>query len=151
MADVFISYHEGSAGELVQQIAAALDRVGISCWYANRDIYEGNFVGEITRAIRDCRVFLLILNREALSSRYMQSETMLGFRRVMNREPMTLLAFRADDCDWKESKAYGVQIMDGTPPDEAHIRALVKRVSRILGRETRRPAEQAAQRTAENR
>ena len=41
VADVFISYHEQSAGDIAAKIAAALEEAGISCWYAKRDIPAG--------------------------------------------------------------------------------------------------------------
>ena len=63
MADVFSSYHEKSAGEIAAKIADALESVGISCWYAKRDIPSGgDFARSIPTQIDACKVFLLILN-----------------------------------------------------------------------------------------
>ena len=59
--DVFISYHTSTAADQVRKIAAALEGAGISCWYAPRDCAP-QFAEEIVRAIRGCRVFLLLLN-----------------------------------------------------------------------------------------
>lgn len=153
MADVFISYPL-SAGTIVERIAAALDAEGISCWYATKDIYDRDSVGEITRKIRECKVFLLILNQDALKSRYVGSETALAFRRVINYEKMTFLPFCVDDCDWENAEnaiSYFlvlVQVMNGAPPDDRHIRKLCERVKRIVGgKASRRPAE--ANRAAE--
>lgn len=70
MADVFISYHENSAGELAKQIADALDAAGISSWCARRDLPGGgNFAQDIPPQIGACRVFLLILNNNVYQSR----------------------------------------------------------------------------------
>ena len=56
MADVFISYHAKSAGELAAQIAAALESAGISCWYAKRDIPPGgDFARYIPPKIDACK------------------------------------------------------------------------------------------------
>ena len=153
MADVFICYYAGSAGAIVKRIASELKKHGISCWYAEKSIYEGDFVGQITREIRECKIFLLILNEDALKSRYMESEVSLAFRRVNNYEKLTFLPFRVDDCDLEESPQFTyflgrTQIMDGNPPDEAHIEKLVQRIVRLTGEKPPAPLQSEAKRPA---
>ena len=44
---VFISYHHDSSAQLVEHIVQALEREGIECWYAPRDVtskYAGDIV-----------------------------------------------------------------------------------------------------------
>ena len=154
MADVFISYHPDSAGKLVRKITETLKKYGISYWYATKKIYAKNSLGEITREIRDCKVFLLILNEGALKSRYVESETALAFRRMMNYEQMTFLPFCVDDCDWRNAPITRYLdhflVMRGTPPAE-RIPKLCERVARIVGANpARRPAEDEANRVVEN-
>ena len=151
MADVLISYHPDSTGETVRRIAAALEANGISCWYAAKELYDKDCVGEIAREIRKCRVFLLALNQDALKSRYMESEAALAYRRVMNRERLTFLCFLTDNCDWKDSPIASylnrAQIMDGDFP----VAELCDRIARIVrGKPIRRPSERTASRPSEN-
>ena len=138
MADVFISYHQKSTGEIVKQIATTLSGYGISCCYAEKEIYETDSVGWIAREIRNCKVFLLILNQGAMQSRYVENEVALAFRRSNNYEQMTVVTFRVDDCDLDENPAFDyllrrVQIMNGNPPNKAHIEELAQRISRLIG------------------
>lgn len=80
--DVFISHHEDSAGPLAAQIANALQSVGISCWYAPRDITPGkDFREEISAAIYQCKVFLLLLNPEVEHSPEVLAEFSVNSRR----------------------------------------------------------------------
>ena len=95
MADVFISYHMKSAGELAQQIADALETVGISCWYANRDMIPGQFVKSIMDAINQCKIFLLILNEEANQSKYVFNELSNAYRRF--EDGIIILPFKVGD------------------------------------------------------
>ena len=155
MADVFISYHPDSAGKLVKKIADTLESVGVSCWYAPKRFYAKKALGKITREIRECKVFLLILTRDALKSRYVESETALAFRRVMNYENLTVVPFRADDCDLKENLQFAfylnnIQIMNGVPSEEC-VPKLCERIARIVGgKASRRSAERTASRPSEN-
>ena len=140
MADVFISYHKKSSATIAAQIAAALERSGVSCWYEKRDMETVEFPGQITRAIRECSAFILILNRESARSRYNESEVTMAFRRILNQERLTFLPFRVEDFDLKNSAwasyfLHNYQIMDGCPPNEEHIRELADRVSRLVRRE----------------
>ena len=89
VADVFISYHHDSAEKLVEQIAAALEKAGISCWYAKRDIPPGgDFARYIPLQINACKVFLLILSSGVCESRHVQNSVPLrNFHRINNRSP----------------------------------------------------------------
>ena len=138
MADVFLSYAGDSGRARAEQIARHLEETGISCWYADRDIPPGvdMFAGFMTRAIRECRVFLLILNQEAARSAYVQSESALALRRILNYENLTLLAFRVDDVDTRadDFRLYDLprfQIVDGCAPDA--LRKLGSQIARIVG------------------
>ena len=60
--EVFISYHRDSSAELVENIVQALESKGIKCWYAPRDVVS-KYAGDIVKAIEDCKIFLLIMNK----------------------------------------------------------------------------------------
>lgn len=146
--DVFISYHTQSAGDAVEKICEALENAGISCWYAPRNV-GANYAQSIVEAIRGCRVFLLVLNKESNLSAHVLNEVNCAFDRFRNHEDITLLPFRIDDCALSDDVYYylgRIHIMDGAcPPEIVRIQELVARVSVILGKEAERTAVLPAQ------
>ena len=103
--EVFISYHTQSAGDALRKICAALEGAGISCWYAPRNV-EANFAQSIVEAIRGCRVFLLLLNKESNVSAHVLNEVHCAFDRLRNYEDIVLLPFRIDDCILSDDMYY---------------------------------------------
>ena len=100
MADVFISYHESSAGGLAAQIADTLEASGISCWYAKRDIPTGgDFARTIPPQIDACKVFLLILNENAQRSKHIESELGLAFSRANRGGDITIFPVEIGDFE----------------------------------------------------
>lgn len=74
MKQVFISYTTCNKVQTTE-IRDYLERQGIACWMGNRDIPGGaNYTKEITTAIRECEVFVLILSAEAQKSEYVFRE-----------------------------------------------------------------------------
>ena len=136
VADVFISYHESSAGALAEQIADALESNGVSCWYARRDLPPGAvFSDYIPQAIRKCKVFLLILNEGSNQSEHVKNELNLAFRRINRHEQITLVPFRVDNCIVSDSIDYFIsrfQITDGNSSDELYTQVLVEQILDIL-------------------
>ena len=138
MADVFISYRSESALRLVEDtLVPAIESAGFPCWYAKRDSHSGAYGGNIKRAIYDCRVFLLVLEQAALHSPHIRNETALAFRRLADDEPITLIPFRIDDCNLRDDDDLDYyllceQIVDGRPPDAAHIQNLLDIISELL-------------------
>ena len=58
--EVFISYQTESL-DFVEQLCKLLENYDIKCWYGNRDVIS-NHASEIPKAIRGCKVFLLIVD-----------------------------------------------------------------------------------------
>ena len=81
-ADVFISYHTKTCKDLAEMIAAILSKHNVSCFFAGRDITHDVYAGQIFNAIRNCKVFLLLLNREASESYDVINEINLMAQRV---------------------------------------------------------------------
>lgn len=79
MSSVFISYaHADSeiAIKLQNEFAAA----GLTCWRDERCIRTGDdFAVEITRAIRDCKLFVLLLSPASNSSDYVHKEVAIAY------------------------------------------------------------------------
>lgn len=137
---VFISHHTATAGTLVSQIAAVLEKNKISCWYAPRDTNprDGSFVTSITKAMRNCAVFLLILDQEANYSRYVSSEVGFMISRVLKEKPQTvILPVHVDECDicdelWFFTWEYPM-IKIKTPLSEGDAVECVRRTKEALG------------------
>lgn len=74
MKEVFISYSSTdlTSAETVRNV---LEKNGLSCWMAPRDIPGGsNYTKEIPIAIRNCKVFVLILSKNAQGSHWVLKE-----------------------------------------------------------------------------
>jgi len=72
--DIFISYSTLDSG-YARDIQEYLERNGIPCWIAPRDIPSGsNYTKEIPVAIKSCRVFLLLLTKNAQQSQWVLKE-----------------------------------------------------------------------------
>lgn len=74
MKEVFISYStvDTTPAETVRNV---LEKNGLSCWMAPRDIPGGsNYTKEIPIAIRNCKVFVLILSENAQNSHWVLKE-----------------------------------------------------------------------------
>ena len=138
---VFISYHTETGTDAVRKICAALEGAGISCWYAPRNV-GANYAQSIVEAIRECRVFLLVLNEGSNVSAHVLNEINCAFDRFRAHEDITLLPFRIDQCTLSDDIYYylgRIHIMDGIlPPELLRVQELVDRVSKLLGQEPSR-------------
>ena len=77
--DVFIS-HSAQDKKVAETICAALEESGIQCWVAPRDVRPGkSFPGEITRAIQQSKVMLLIFSTHSNSSEQVLREVQREF------------------------------------------------------------------------
>ncbi|MBR0283105.1 MAG: leucine-rich repeat protein [Oscillibacter sp.] len=132
MAEVFISYSKGNADNIAQQIADALNRAGITCWYMGRDSRHGRYSDRITKAIRECSVFVLILNQDSNQSKNVLSEVNIAFK--YDKE---IIPFHIDDCEMSDALFYHLSpftTINANPPDEQRVHGLVEEVADILGR-----------------
>ena len=76
--DVFIS-HSAQDKKVAETICAAFEQNGIRCWVAPRDVRPGrSFPGEITRAIQQSKVMLLIFSKHSNSSEQVLREIQLA-------------------------------------------------------------------------
>ena len=82
--DIFIS-HSSTNKAAADAVCHALESNGIRCWIAPRDVPPGSkFGAEITKGIRDCKVFLLVFSDEVNNSEAVQKEierATLGFKK----------------------------------------------------------------------
>lgn len=139
--EVFISYHTDSSSDTVKKICAALEGVGVSCWYAPRDV-TGNYAQAIVQAIRGSRVFLLLLNEYSGMSPHVMNELNCAFDRFKDDKNFVLLPFRIGECSLSDDLYYyigRIHIMDGSfPPEMLRIRELVDRICLLLDKKPER-------------
>ena len=143
MADVFISHHTDSAGDVAKQLCAALEAEGVSCWYAQRDADNNAYADSIAQAVEQCKAFVLILNQEAQDSKHVLSEVGMAFKRYSKNEQIQLIPFQIDACSLQNAFNYylnTINIIPGGTPENLHIAELIERVKRCPGIEPRRMA-----------
>lgn len=74
MKQVFLSYSTSDKLQVLQ-IRNLLECSGVSCWMGSRNILGGNtFTEEITKAIDQCRVFVLVMSKAAQESNWVFRE-----------------------------------------------------------------------------
>lgn len=99
--DVFISHSSIDTG-LASQVCAFLERNGIKCWIAPRDIAPGAaYPSEITRGIKTCKVFLVILTAKSVSSAHVNTETDIAFN-----DNKIIIPYFVEKADLDDSMAY---------------------------------------------
>lgn len=136
--DVFVSHHTKSSLHIVEGIVNKLESVGIRCWYAPRDT-EGAYAFSIAKAINNCKVFLLILNRPASESFHVLNEIDMAAKRLTRSEDVKIIPFHVADDEIGEDAQYYLGRMHWidamTPPMYQRIDELVEHISRLLGKE----------------
>lgn len=74
MEQVFLSYSSENFSQTIK-LMAMLEDNSISCWLENRDMPPGtSYTEEITHAIDQCQVFVLVLTEDAQNSQYVMRE-----------------------------------------------------------------------------
>ena len=76
---VFISYSSKNA-DLADALVAYLEKKGITCWYAPRNIEPGSeWVPAIKSALQTTKVFVLLYTHQSNESRQVMNEVALAF------------------------------------------------------------------------
>jgi serine/threonine protein kinase len=129
---VFIS-HSSADHALATSICDAFEASGVRCWIAPRDVQGGrSYPGQITQAIREARVVLLVLSEAANRSKNVLREVERGAH-CQNH----LLTFRVESIAPSDDLAYFIgtdQWVDGFQPlpVSSHFRALVQHARALL-------------------
>lgn len=131
MKEVFISYSTVDA-ENAETVRNVLEKNGLSCWMAPRDIPGGsNYTKEIPIAIRNCTVFVLILSKNAQSSHWVLKE----LDSAVNCGKV-ILPFMLEDCLLNDEFNFlltGAQRYEAYRKKAEAMETLVSRVRGILG------------------
>jgi hypothetical protein len=105
---VFIS-HASKNFAIADELRALLEKQGISCWIAPRDILASSSYGEeIVLAIEACSVTVLVLTEDANKSRAVANELELSFAkekviipiRIKNLKPSSQIEFYVSNAQW---------------------------------------------------
>jgi hypothetical protein len=134
---VFIT-HAVEDKKIAELVCENLERNGIKCWIAPRDVpYGMNFEEAIVDAISDSSLFILILSSYSNNSPHVKREIQNAF---MGDAQTPILPFRVEDIKLNKALQYylaSTQWLDAsTPPLESHLESLVMRVRAYLPKES---------------
>ena len=129
--DVFIS-HSTSDKAVSDAVCAALENGGIRCWVAPRDVQPGrSFAGEITRAIQESKIMVLIFSAHSNNSEQVLREVQLAVSSHLH-----IIQFRIEDVLLNDDLKYFLSTphwLDAlTPPLENHLRKLEGAIKKLL-------------------
>ena len=147
MKEVFISY---STVDTVQAetVRNVLEKNGLSCWMAPRDIPGGsNYTKEIPIAIRNCKVFVLILSKNAQGSHWVLKE----LDSAVNCGKV-ILPFMLEDCILNDEFNFlltGAQRYAAYQKKAEAMETLIGRIRGILDAPGYTPSPEAAPATEE--
>src|SRR6516162_5933195 len=138
--DVFIS-HSTEDKPAADAVCAILEKNGVRCWIAPRDIMPGSDWGEsIVNAIRTSRVLLLLFSTNANKSRQIKREV-----EIAADGNVTIVPVRIENILPTDSFKYflgNIHWLDAlTPPLEKHLEEVAAKVKKILSTESSSPPE----------
>jgi TIR domain len=136
--DTFISYSSKDK-TAADAACAVLERAGVRCWIAPRDIRPGQEYGHaIIEAIDQCRVMVLIFSADANDSRQIHRE----IERAVSKG-VPIIPLRIEEVVPTRSMEYflgAIHWLDAlTPPLEKHLQQLAEAVKALLQIDISRP------------
>src|SRR5438045_1441690 len=140
--DVFIS-RSAQDKAVADAVCAAFEEDGIQCWVAPRDVRPGrSFPGEITRAIQQSKVMVLIFSRHSNNSEQVLREVQLA---VDSHLPIVRLRIEdvtlSDDLRYYLSTPHWLDAL--SPPLSKHIASLKTAIQELLAQSAEEPAKEA--------
>ncbi len=129
--DTFVSYSSGDK-PIADALVAALERAGIRCWVAPRDVMPGDkWADAIVRAIDGGKLMVLVFTSDANASQHIIREVELAAQ-----HGMPVIPLRVEDvkpCPTLDYYIAGTHWLDAIdPPLEAHLERLTKVIGRLL-------------------
>jgi hypothetical protein len=136
--DVFISYSSKDK-PTADAVCALLERDGVRCWVAPRDILPGQgWEASIVRAIGAARVFILVFSGPANESAQVRREVSRAASHEIPIVPFRIEAVAPNETlEFYISSPHWLDALD--PPLERHIERLSSVVQRLLQREESPP------------
>lgn len=124
--DVFISYKAEEFDE-ASWVKATLEHNGITCWMAPMSIPGGSsYALEIPQAIRNCKVFVLILSEKSQQSKWVPRE----LDQAIN-ESKTVMPFMLENCTLKDDFNFYLTNVQRYAAYESKARAMEKMIREI--------------------
>ncbi len=141
--DVFISYKSEEFG-IATEIYERLNKNGVSAWMAPQDIPGGSsYAMEITNAIKNCKIFLLVLSKAAQTSQWIPKE----IDNAINEKKL-ILPFMVEKCTLNAEFSFllsNIQFKDGYTNREEALKKLIAETKQHLGIKETPPAASPAQ------
>jgi len=137
--DVFLSYSAADK-DTALAVLAGLEKQGIRCWIAPRDIPAGSEYGQqIVDAVKACRVFVVVFSTGANASPHVRREV----ERAVSLD-RTIVPFRVENVAPTGAMEYclgGTHWLDAfTLPIEPHVATLIATLRTMLGATAGQPA-----------
>jgi hypothetical protein len=132
--DVFIC-HSSKDKTVADAVCSVLEREGVRCWIAPRDVLAGLSYGEaIIEAINGAKVMIVVFSSSANTSPQIERE----IERAVNRG-IRIVQFRIEDVVPRQALEYFLSAphwLDAfTPPLERHLKVLADQVKALLSRD----------------
>lgn len=132
--DVFISYSSKDQ-EIADKIAEQLKLSGLQPWIATQNIKEGSYAKQIMQAIRDTKVFLVVISKNSIHSEQVKNEIDRAFNRI--KDGLIIMPFVIDDSELDDECQYYLcrqEFFFGkTPPIDDRIYELAKSIREVTG------------------
>lgn len=132
--DIFISYSSKDK-TVADAICATLEQNNVKCWYAPRDVPAGkNYSGEITRSIKNCKIFILVFSSHSNLSRDVLNEVKISFENNLVIIPFKIEKTQlSDDLQYFMGNPHWLDAI--SPPIEIHLKKLLVQVSQNLNKQ----------------
>lgn len=130
--DVFISYSSKDK-KIADAMCHFLEEKKIKCWIAPRDVRAGrDYGGEIVRAIKNCKVFVLVFSNDTNNSDHVANEIEIA---IDNKK--LIAPFKIEDTELNDTFSYYLKRkhwIDAFPNPEKNFENLLKQLNPILGK-----------------
>ncbi len=129
--DIFIS-HTHQDKLVAQAVCAVLERNGIRCWIAPRDVIPGkDFADEISQAIKGCRAMVIVFSGHTNESRHVRSEITSAFGKGKILVPLRIEEIvPAEGLDHFLCNVHWLDAF--SPPLDMHLQRLADTLLRLL-------------------
>ena len=130
---VFISYSSKDQS-IADLLVSSLEKQNISCWIATKSIHEGSYAAQIVQGIRNAKIFIVLLSKNAIASEQVKNEIDRAFSRLTSG--LKIVPFVIDDAELDDECAYYLCRQEfyfgNVPPIVDRIRELADKVSDML-------------------